>query len=144
MAIVDVCCFGYSGVWCPKATKVAALFRPAAVPVLDGHIANAFGYGREAFSVASPNNGRRTLIDRVVRALGRALYDYRDELAAIRDAATTAVPEIGQIPNLRLLDIVAWTAQDDRMPRRRGQGPRWIDRPERDRMPLEDFGPALI
>ena len=65
--VVDLCTFGFPGVWAPKVTKVAALYRPRAVPVLDGYMALAFGYARERFS--NGREPRHQAIDAVVRAL---------------------------------------------------------------------------
>ncbi len=43
-AVVEFCQFGFPGVWAPTITKVGALFRPKAIPILDGWVARAFGY----------------------------------------------------------------------------------------------------
>src|SRR5665647_805145 len=48
--VVNLCKFGFAGAWGPKITKVAALYRPRAVPVLDGYVALAFGYRRDGFT----------------------------------------------------------------------------------------------
>jgi hypothetical protein len=60
----------------------------------------------------------------------------------LRAAITPIVEEISLIPDLRLLDIVLWTSQDDRLPRRPKQGPRWDARPAIEAAPLRDFMPV--
>lgn len=52
-AVIDVCAFGFPGVWGPKISKIGALFRPGAVPMLDGYVGLAFGFGTEAFTAAA-------------------------------------------------------------------------------------------
>jgi hypothetical protein len=55
------------------------------------------------------------------------------------------IPEVDLIPDLRLLDIVLWTSQDDRIvDRRRSQGPRWLERPIGERVPLDDVVPVPV
>ncbi|MEV4343520.1 DUF6308 family protein [Actinoplanes sp. NPDC049596] len=145
--VVNLFRFGYHGVWGPKVTKGAALYRPHAVPVLDGHVAQAFGFNREGFSAAAQQYGldRRERIDKVVRALAIWALVHRAEIAALRDAVTPTVPEIGDLPDLQLLDIVLWTSQDDRPEHRRpGHGTRWIDRPVGPHVRFEDLHPEPI
>jgi hypothetical protein len=47
--VVEFCSFGFPGAWAPKITKAGALFRPRAIPILDGYLALAFGYSRDGF-----------------------------------------------------------------------------------------------
>lgn len=49
-AVIHLASFGFKGVWGPKTTKLAALYRPDSVPVLDSQMALAFGLKRNAFS----------------------------------------------------------------------------------------------
>ncbi|MFI5916672.1 DUF6308 family protein [Dactylosporangium sp. NPDC051541] len=145
-AVVDVCCFGFRGVWGPKATKMAALYRPNSVPVLDGHVAEAFGYDRDAFSVGTVQRGlsRRERIETVVRALARGLVMHSAALTELRRAVSPTVPEVKDVSDLRLLDMVLWTAQDDRMARRSRQGPCWIDRPIGKHIDIEQLAPEPV
>jgi hypothetical protein len=145
-AVVHVCCFGFAGVWGPKITKLAALYRPRSIPVLDGHVAEAFGFDREGFTAAASQRSmtRRERIDTVVRALALQLSRHRREIAELRRRVTPTVPELEKIPDLRLLDMVVWTAQDDRMGRRLRQGPRWIDREIGDHLPCENLLPEPL
>jgi hypothetical protein len=113
--VIDLCTFGFPGVWAPKVTKVAALYRPRAVPVLDGYMALAFGYARERFS--NGREPRHQAIDAVVRALARRTRAQAPILAKLRRYAQAMVPEIWRVSELRLVDIVIWTSQDDRMKR---------------------------
>ncbi|SCL48744.1 hypothetical protein GA0070617_0966 [Micromonospora yangpuensis] len=145
--VVNLCHFGYPGVWGPKTTKMAALYRPRAVPVLDGHVAEVFGFKREGFSDKSRQYGldRRERIDKVVRALATWIRIHRAEIAALREAVTPTVPEILDLPDLQLIDIVLWTSQDDKPAKRRpGQGDRWIDRPVRQHVPADELRPVPI
>jgi hypothetical protein len=57
-AVAAFCSFGFPGAWTPKITKVGALFRPRAIPILDGYLAPAFGYSRDAFSSGSASRRR--------------------------------------------------------------------------------------
>lgn len=145
-AVVDACHFGFHGVWGPKITKLGALYRPKSIPVLDGHVAEAFGFDREGFTGAALQRGmtRRERIEKVVRALASALKVHRGEIVALRRSITPAIPEITQIPDLRLIDMVIWTAQDDQVERRVRQGARWLDRLIGQHVPLGDLRPEPI
>ncbi|MEU2614133.1 DUF6308 family protein [Micromonospora sp. NPDC007271] len=139
--VIAACSFGFTGVWGPKATKLAALFRPRSVPVLDGHIAVAFGFGREAFSDRAVQRSltRQERIAEVVRALARGIAAHRPEIAELRALVEPTVPEVQLISDLRLVDMALWTSQDDRQQRRAKQGKRWEERPVGPRLPIEDF-----
>lgn len=145
--VVHLCHFGYPGVWGPKITKVAALYRPQAVPVLDGHVAEVFGFNREGFSGRARQHGldRRERIDKVVRALAIWTRIHRSEITALRNAVTPTVPEIQDLPDLQLIDIVLWTSQDDKPAYRRpGQGARWINRPVGMHVAADELRPVPI
>lgn len=144
VAAVDACAFGFPGVWGPKITKVGALFRPGAIPMLDGYVGLAFGFGAEAFTAAATQQGmnRRERIDAVVRAMATWLATHEHVIAALRCRTEPTVPELALIPDLRLIDLVLWTSQDDRMPRRARQGPPWCERAIGPRIPLGEFQPA--
>ncbi|MEV4343537.1 DUF6308 family protein [Actinoplanes sp. NPDC049596] len=145
--VVDLCHFGYPGVWGPKTTKMAALYRPQAIPILDGHVAEVFGFNRQGFSNKARQYGldRRDRIDKVVRAVAIWTRIHRAEIAALRDAVTPTVPEIQDLPDLQLLDIVLWTSQDDKPAHRRpGQGARWINRPVGNHVMADELRPVPI
>lgn len=113
-AVIRFCSFGFAGAWPPKITKVGALFRPEAIPVLDGYLALAFGFPREAFSAGVRT--RRPAIQRVVTALATRITAQGDALSGVRRRAEEQVPAVA-LSDLRLADIIIWTAQDDRMER---------------------------
>jgi hypothetical protein len=73
-AVTTVCRFGFPGVWAPKTTKMAALYRPASIPVLDGYVAMAYGLKREGFSEGRKPRWER--IERVIHAMAEALNLY--------------------------------------------------------------------
>ena len=139
--VVNVCDFGFDGVWAPKITKLAALYRPGSVPVLDGHVAQAFGFSHDSFSIKAVQRsiGRRDRIRKVVHALATGVTEHTRQLDELRELVAPAVPEIRLVPYLRLLDIVIWTSQDDRLPRRERQGKRWDERSPGEPLPLNDF-----
>lgn len=139
--VVDVCCFGFPGVWGPKTTKLAALYRPRSVPVLDGHVALAFGFSREGFSNAALEHGldRRARIQHAVNAFRHALADHSATIAMLRASVCPAVPEIEALADLRLLDMVIWTSQDDLISRRGSPLNRWLNGKQRSHIPLENF-----
>ena len=145
-AVVDVCCFGFPGVRGPKITKIGALFRPGAVPMLDGYVGLAFGFGAEAFTAAATQQGmnRRERVHAVVEAMAGWLSTHQPAVATLRSLTEPTVPEISLIPDLRLVDLVLWTSQDDRMPRRARQGLPWSDREIGRRIPLEAFEPIQV
>jgi hypothetical protein len=122
-----LCRFGFPGVWAPKITKMLALYRPDAVPVLDGHVAMAVGFDRDGFSSGrEPRWGRiqRTLLSR------RSIFHHQQtELDQIRREVALAVPDIRDATDLRLLDIIIWTSQDDRLPRPGSPANYWLNRP---------------
>jgi hypothetical protein len=141
-AVVSACQFGFRGAGAPRMTKLGALYRPHAIPVLDGHIAEAFGFGREGFSNGTSRLGR---IDRVVRAMAAWLATHRVQVSVLREQVAEVIPEVELVPDLRLVDIVLWTSWDDLMPRRRDrQGIRWSERAAGERQPLDAVEPAPV
>jgi hypothetical protein len=141
-AVARVCKFGFAGVWGPKSTKLSALYRPRAVPVLDGYVALAFGFARAGFSQGL--QPRWTRIERVIDAMAGALHKYSDTLATLRSDAYGLVPDLSLVPNLRLLDMIMWTSQDDRMTRPGKQADRWLNTDLVGRQPitLHDMAPV--
>lgn len=133
--VVNLCCFGYQGVWGPKVTKAAALYRPRSVPVLDGAIAYAFGYSREAFSMGG--GLRRTRVARIVDTLGDWLQENQDVIDALRSEIRPVVPEVGLTSDVRLLTIIIWTSQDDRLARTRKPRDSWLNGIVGQRIPLD-------
>lgn len=141
-AVVSACQFGFPGAWAPTITKVGALYRPHAIPVLDGHLAEAFGFAREGFSNGTSRYDR---IDQVVRALARWLATHQDQMFALRNQVAEVIPEVELISDLRLVDMVVWTSWDDLMPgRRTGQGLRWSQRTVGERPLLDDIEPVRV
>ena len=138
-----LCQYGWPGVWGPKITKVGALYRPDSVPVLDGYVALAFGF-REGFSEGKQPRWSR--IERVVHALAEAVNANADLLNQLRADAHELVPDLNRISDLRLLDIIIWTSQDDRISRVRKNANRWLNADLRDRTPikLEDVTPVSV
>lgn len=125
-ALTFVCRFGYQGVWAPKITKMLALYRPEQVPVLDGYVALAMGFGRAGFSEGKEPRWSR--IRATLSALRSVLREQAEQLAAVREKVREAVPDIDVATDLRLLDIIIWTSQDDRMSRPGSAANSWLDR----------------
>jgi hypothetical protein len=144
--VIDVCSFGFPGVWGPKITKVAALYRPKSIPVLDGYLAMAFGFSDEGFSKAAPERGldRRERIRCSVQALRRALQDHGDALAYLRTALRQSGVETDDVADLRLIDMVIWTSQDDLQSRRGSPRDRWLNGPKKAHVPLSAFDPIPL
>jgi hypothetical protein len=128
-AVHTLCTFGYRGVWAPKSTKVSSLYRPRAVPVLDGYVAMAFGFKREGFSEGKAPRWNR--IARVIDALAAFLDEHRDQMIELRETARASVKDIGMASDLRLLDIVIWCSQDDLLERPGKRRNAWLDAPHR-------------
>lgn len=141
-AVVDLCMFGFPGVWGPKVTKVAALYRPRAVPVLDGYLAWAFGFSREAFSLGE--GLRRQRVTKVIDTLARWHRDNVDVVDALRDAVRPTVPEVSLVSDVRLLDIVIWTSQDDRLVRPKKPRDAWLKAGVGQRTPLDAVAPVRV
>ncbi|PID53801.1 MAG: hypothetical protein CSB46_06045 [Micrococcales bacterium] len=141
-ALIDLCMFGFPGVWGPKVTKMAALFRPRIVPILDGYVAAAFGYQRDAFSVGGTL--RRDRIRRVVEELRDILSRYRADLAELRAQVAESIPEIELISDVRILDIVIWTTQDDSISRPRKPVNAWLDAVTGERVSVQDVRPVRV
>jgi hypothetical protein len=122
---------------------MAALYRPAAVPVLDGHLAMAFGFSSGAFR---PGRERRQRIAAVVDGVAAALDRYQQTLAEIRADARAMVPDLALIPDLRLLDMIIWTSQDDRLSRPGKKAGEWLDADLSNRRPitLDDAAPVFL
>jgi hypothetical protein len=122
---------------------------------LDGYVGMAFGYQREDLSVRAQRFGlsREERIAAIVRALAVYLRDHRDTVAQLRAQVSPTVPELAaasspeqppQIPDLRLLDMVLWTAMDDRIAAGAGQSPRWLGQPAGPHIPAEAVAPEPI
>lgn len=125
-AVVRLASFGFNGVWGPKTTKLAALYRPMAVPVLDGQIARAFGLPADAF-----RKGPQWTVN-IGRVIRRLADWHRDEsngqmMSRFRMDLSRKGAEIDLISNVRLLDIILWTSQDDRYSRRTAKKQLWVD-----------------
>lgn len=141
-ALIDLCMFGFPGVWGPKVTKMAALYRPRTVPILDGYMAAAFGYSREAFSVGETE--RRDRIRRVLEELIDLLRRYAGVLRSVREHVAEKVPEVNLISDVRLLGIIIWTTQDDTVSRPKKPVNAWRDARPGPRLPLESARPVAI
>jgi len=125
-AVVDLASFGFKGVWGPKTTKLAALYRPDAVPVLDGQMARAFGLNEDAFR----RRGQwKVHIGNVIREIAawHRVEANRELLSQLRAEASDFAEEVALLSDVRLLDIVIWTTQDDRFSRRTTKTKAWID-----------------
>ena len=126
--VIDFCCFGFPGAWAPKITKVGALFRNEAIPILDGHVARAFGYPRNGFTAG--REPRWAAITKVVSALRVGINAQKEELATVRDRVAVNAPAVTILSDVRLTDLILWTSQDDRDSLSRGRIP-WQARPTR-------------
>lgn len=124
-AVHKLCTFGYPGVWAPKSTKVSSLYRPRAVPILDGYVAMAFGFNRDGFSEGKES--RRNRIARVIDAMAAFLNGHRDQMIELRETVRVCVGDIDVASDLRLLDIVIWCSQDDLVERRGKKRNLWLD-----------------
>ncbi|MGI8946614.1 MAG: DUF6308 family protein [Ornithinimicrobium sp.] len=125
-ALTLACRFGYPGVWAPKITKMLALYRPEQVPVLDGYVAIAMGFERTGFSEGREPRWARILA--TLSAMRSVLREQAERLAAVRERVREVVPHIDVATDLRLLDIIIWTSQDDRMSRPGSAADFWLNR----------------
>ncbi|MGI8870883.1 MAG: DUF6308 family protein [Mycobacteriales bacterium] len=145
--VARLCAFGFVGAWGPKITKVAAAYRPRAVPVLDGYVALAFGYNRESFSSVGGvrAHGRRPdRLAKVVDGLADGVRRDREFLDAVRDALRPHVPDIDLASQLRLLDMIVWTSQDDRMSRNGKLANTWRDATPGEPTPAAACAPVVL
>ncbi|MFF4940726.1 DUF6308 family protein [Micromonospora sp. NPDC000729] len=154
-AVIHACQFGFDGVWAPRITKLAALYRPQAIPVLDGYVGMAFGYQRDDLSLKVQRFGlnRQERIAAIVRAMAVYLRDHAGTLAQLRAEVSPTVPELAAaqpgnerplIADLRLLDMVVWTAMDDRLAAGAGLPPKWLGRQPGAHIPCEAVAPVPI
>jgi hypothetical protein len=125
-ALTLLCRSGFAGAWAPKITKMLALYRPNAIPVLDGHVAMAMGFRRDGFRLDKEARWER--IRQTLATLRTILRQQHDELTHIRNQIAQAVPDICEVTDLRLLDIAIWTSQDDRMSRPGSPMDYWLNR----------------
>jgi hypothetical protein len=121
--VIEFCCFGFRGAWAPKITKVGALFRNETIPILDGHLARAYGYPRNGFTAG--RESRRVAITKVVSALRAGISAQKEELATVRDQVAVNAPAVKVLSDVRLTDLILWTSQDDRDSLSRGRVPWW-------------------
>jgi hypothetical protein len=80
----------------------------------------------------------------VVEALARGVASDQSELKELRARIEPTVPELELVPDLRLLDMIIWTSQDDRLRRRAKQGARWRDRSVGRRIRLEYYAQRTV
>lgn len=125
-ALTLLCRSGFAGAWAPKITKMLALYRPDAVPVLDGHVALAMGFRRDGFRSGQEPRWKR--IRQTLMALRTILRQQHDGLVQIRNQVAHTVPDIYEVTDLRLLDIAIWASQDDRMFRPGSPTDYWLSR----------------
>ncbi len=125
-AVVDLAAFGFKGAWGPTITKLAALYRPEAVPVLDSQVACAFGLPADAFRTGARWKVNVEAVIREIAAWHR-LPPNRELLRKLRTDVATLVEEVALLSDVRLLDIVIWTSQDDLVSKRATKKQRWVD-----------------
>lgn len=126
-ATISLASFGFSGVWAAKTTKLAALYRPRAIPVLDRQMARAFGMENGAFRVGSQRKG---YIEEVITRLASWHRNPNNSelLSALRsDIAKQATADVNFLSDVRLTDILIWTTQDDRSSKRSAKQQDWVD-----------------
>lgn len=140
-ALTIACQFGYRGVWAPKITKMLALYRPESVPVLDGYVAMAMGFARTGFSEGKDPRWER--IRRTLKTLRAVLRHQGKQLDRVRDEVRLIVPDIDVATDLRLLDIIVWTSQDDRLVRPGSPVDLWLQSAPRDYRP-DDLRPTTV
>ena len=126
-ALVNLCAEGFKGFWAPKMTKVLALYLPDTVPVLDGNVARAMGFRRDAFRQRSRGGdgvmrAREVSISQAIIALRAALRENEATLKEMREVIVRDVPDLAEASEVRLLDIILWTSQEDRV-----NSSRWVD-----------------
>ena len=119
-AVTHLCAFGFKGVWAPKTTKMAALYRPHSVPIMDSHLSRIYGFGQDGFTRAGAKKEptRSERIRAALTGLRDVLHDQDAWVHALR-AKVEDVPGMKRTSDLRLLDIVLWTSWDDQRPRNR-------------------------
>jgi hypothetical protein len=126
--LVNLCTEGDKGFWAPKVTKMLALYLPECTPVLDGNVAEFMGLKRDAFSkrcraTDGTMSGRRENIAAVIGTLRTTLRENAEVLQEVRDKVTLDVPDLSRASDVRLLDIILWTTQQDRGTSK----DRWVD-----------------
>lgn len=125
-AVIHLASFGFKGVWGPKTTKLAALYRPESVPVLDSQMARAFGLKSNAFTVGKQ---RKIYIGDVIHKIAAWLQDPGNAqlLGRLRAEVVETTPDFALISDVRLLDILIWTTQDDHYSRRSTKKTTWLE-----------------
>ena len=125
-AVIHLASFGFKGVWGPTTTKLAALYRPEAVPVLDGQMARAFGLAPDAF-----RKGRQRTIPIEAAVKDIAAWhrhpENRELLRQLRADVANLSEGVELLSDVRLLDIIIWTSQDDHSSKRTTKKKQWVD-----------------
>lgn len=146
-AVAHLCSFGFPGAWAPKTTKMAALYRPHAVPIMDSHLSLIFDLGQDGFTrVGSKKELPRCTRVRVALAgLREALRQNEAWLARLAQEVAD-IPGMDATSDLRLLDIVLWTSWDDQRQTRRGERgrQRWNERSPGQLIPLGAMKPVAV
>ncbi|MBE7370636.1 DUF6308 family protein [Dermacoccus barathri] len=151
-ALTELSAFGFHGARTPTITKLAALYRPHAATILDSYLATAFGVGQYGFSYGATQRAetrRRRNIHHALPGLRSTLRDRAGWMGALRDA-THEIPGISQTSDVRLLDIVLWTTQDDLRESRKSEAAsdkeraRWVTREPGPAIPLDAVRPVAV
>lgn len=142
--LVKLCSEGFKNVWAPKMTKVLALYLPDTVPVLDGNVARAMGLPRSAFRQRSRGGdrvmrSREESISQAVHALRKALRENEEALDEVRSKVSRHVPDLVEVSEVRLLDMIIWTTHEDRVTTKK----KWSDTEAQEYKP-KDFTPVSI
>ena len=113
--LVHLSAFGFAGARTATMTKLAALYRPHAATILDSYLAGVFGFAPDGFTFGATEAGevrRRQNIRHALAGLRSTLGARPDWMGALREAVRS-IPGMAETSDVRLLDIVLWTTQDD-------------------------------
>lgn len=146
--VVRLCGFGFKGVWAPKTTKMAALYRPHSVPIMDSHLSQIYDFGQDGFTRTGTKK-ETTRCERIRAALSGLRDVLRDQdawVGALREQVDD-IPGMEHTSDLRLLDIVLWTSWDDQRVRDRRSDrdrKRWGDLDEAPLIAPESLAPTPV
>lgn len=108
-AVHSFASFRAKGVRSARVTKVGALFRPRAIPILDSEIQ----------SVYEDSSGQ------TIEGLASDIRSQRDILVSAKMQATERAPDVARISLLRFCDIAIWTTLDDN--KNTDRPPTWLN-----------------
>ncbi len=108
--LAALCQFGVDGFRADRVTKVAHLYRPKAVPILDKAVVATYGHQPDLLSPAT--------VARTVEQLTADINTHNVRLRRLHQRAAEFAPDLEHVSLVRVVGILIWTSYEDTVVRR--------------------------